>query len=40
MDNENSHAGHIKCSHGPRLARGPQVPTPALKKVDQETFSF
>jgi len=25
---ENSDAGHIKCSRGPHLARGPQVPHP------------
>jgi len=27
--NENSDAGHIKCSHGPYLARGRQIPLPA-----------
>jgi len=26
LGNENSDAGHIKCSRGPHLARGPQVP--------------
>jgi len=25
LSNDNSYADHIKCSHGPHLARGPQV---------------
>jgi len=29
---ENSDAGHIKCSRGPHLARGPQVPYPYSKR--------
>jgi len=28
LGNENSDAGHIKCSRGVHLARGPQVPHP------------
>jgi len=28
LGNENSYAGHIKCSRGPHLARRPQVPHP------------
>jgi len=28
LGNENSHAGHVKCLRGPKLARGPQVPHP------------
>jgi len=28
LGNENSDADHIKCSSGPHLARGPQVPHP------------
>jgi len=31
MGNENSDAGHIKCSRGPRLGLGPQVPHPWCK---------
>jgi len=31
MDNENSDAGHVKCSRGPHLARWPQVPHPCSK---------
>jgi len=30
MDNENSDAGHIKCSSGPHLAHGPHIPHPGL----------
>jgi len=30
LGNENSDAAHIKCSCGPHLARGPQVPHPWL----------
>jgi len=29
--NENSGAGHVKCSRGPHLARRPQVPHPCSK---------
>jgi len=28
LGNDNSDAGHIKCSRGPHLARRPQVPEP------------
>jgi len=31
LGNKNSDAGHIKRSHGPHLARGPQVPYPCSK---------
>jgi len=34
--NENSDAGQIKCSHGPHLARGPQVPHPMCKTTKQQ----
>jgi len=30
LGNENSDAGHIKCSRGPHLARGRQVSTPEI----------
>jgi len=30
LGNENSDAGHIKCSRGPHLACGSQVPHPCL----------
>jgi len=33
LGNENSDAGHIKCSRGPHLARGSQVPHPVLQHV-------
>jgi len=31
LGNENSDAGHIKCSRGPHLSRWPQVPHPCFK---------
>jgi len=31
LGNENSVAGHIKCSPGSHLAHGPQVPHPWFK---------
>jgi len=30
LGNENSDTGHIKCSRGPHLARGPRFSTPGL----------
>jgi len=32
LGKKNSDAGHIKCSSGPHLARGPQVPHPWPKQ--------
>jgi len=31
LADENSDAGHIKCSRGPNLSRGLQVPHPVLE---------
>ena len=31
--NENSDAGHIRCSRGPHLAHGPQVPHPSSRRL-------
>jgi len=37
LGNENSGAGHIKCSRGPHLTRGRRFPTPALMESDHYT---
>jgi len=36
LGNENSYAGHIKCSLGPHLAAGRRFPTPALWSLATE----
>jgi len=36
MGNKNSHAGYIKCSRGPHLAHGQQVPHPRRRVFEHE----
>jgi len=40
LGNENSDAGHIKCSRGPHLACGRQAPTPGLVLSNKRWHSF
>ena len=37
LGSKNSSAGRIKCSRGPHLARGPQVPHPCYKQTKRES---
>jgi len=40
LGNENSVAGYIKCSPGPHLTRGPQVPHPVPGVYKRHSFNF
>ena len=40
LGNGNSDAGHIKCSAGPHLARGPQVPHPCRASNSNSVWMF